>query len=170
MNRQELFNQVKSWLEAEKLAFIADDEGSFILQINANNCRFQLNLQCEDEPTLLQVLCWFSLKVPPEKVAEAGLLVHNINARLRLGVFQFDVEERVVGFRLAMPIRPEADLAEQFTQSITTTLRTVDEQVRTFGLLACSVAAAQQELAKLTPTAGAGDANPSLVSGRMELN
>ena len=170
MNRQELFNEVKSWLEAEKLAFTADDEATFRLQINADNCLFQVRLQCEDEPPLLQVICTLPMKVPPEKVSEAGLVVHNINVGLRLGGFQFHVAERVVTFRMALPICTEADLVGQFAQSMGAALSTADAQVRTLGLLACSGEEAQQALAKLSPTPDAGEVNLRRAGGRLELN
>jgi len=170
MNRSELFNEVKSWLEAGNISFAADDEATFRFRVNADNGLFDLRLLCENEPTMLQVYCPVPVRIPMEKVTETGLLLHNINTRLRIGAFQLHVEERVVEFRLTMPIRPNGELAEQFGQTVGTTLTTMDEHVRTLGLLACATPESQQALAKLSPTSEASGSNLRWPSGRLELN
>jgi hypothetical protein len=171
MNRSELFNAVKSWLEAGKISFVADhEEKTFRFRVNADNGLFDVRLLCEDEPTVLQALSPVPVRIPEEKVSETGLLLHNINARLRIGAFQFHVEERVVEFRLTMPIRPESPLADQFSQTVATTLNTMDEYVRSLGLLACATPESQQTVAKLSPSPEATGSSPRLASGRLELN
>lgn len=170
MNRTGLFNEVKCWLEAEKLSFLADDDETFRLRVNADNGLLEVRLQCEEEPAMLQVICPMPMRVPPEKVPEVGLLLHNINAGLRIGAFQFHLEPRVVAFRLPMLIQSEAELAEQFQCALSTTLNTMDEHLRTLGLLACATPEAQQAVAKLSPAAETLGTTPRLPSGRLELN
>jgi hypothetical protein len=170
MNRSELVNEVKNWLESGEIAFTADDEAIFRFRVNADNGLFDVRLLCEDEPTMLQVYCPVPVRIPTEKVSETGLLLHNINTRLRVGAFQLHVEERIVEFRLIMPIRPDGELAEQFGQTVGTTLTTMDEYVRTLGLLACATPESQREVAKLSPSAEAAGSNARLPSGRLELN
>ncbi len=119
---------------------------------------------------MLQVICAAPAKVPAEKLSEAGLVLHSLNARLRMGCFQFHAEERVIAFRLAMPIRPEAELAAQFHQALGAALTTMDEHIRTLGLLACSTQEAQQALADLSPAPELLGASPRLPGGRLEMN
>ncbi|MBE0542229.1 MAG: YbjN domain-containing protein [Verrucomicrobia bacterium] len=170
MNRTELFTEVKSWLEAGNILFVSDDETVFRFRINGDNGLFDVRVLCEDEPATLQVCCPVPVRIPQEKVAETGLLLHNLNARLRIGSFQFHVEERVVEFRLTMPIRPEGELAEQFGQTVGTIVATMDEHVRTLALLACSTPDARKAVVKLSPKAQTRDANSHLHAKRFELN
>lgn len=170
MNRSELFNEVKSWLESGKITFLADEEESFRFRINGDNGLFDIRLLCEDEPALLQITCPMPVRIPAEKVSETGLVLHNINSRLRIGAFHFHVEERVVDFRLAMPIRPEAPLAEQFGQTVGTTVTTMDEHIRCLGLLACATPESEQAVAKLSPHPDAAGENSRFTNRRLELN
>ena len=85
MNRTELFNEVKSWLEAVEISFLADDEEPFRFRVNADNGLFDVRLQCEEDPAMLQVSCPLPVRVPPEKVPAVALLLHKVNAiRLRI--------------------------------------------------------------------------------------
>lgn len=170
MNRTELFSEVKSWLEAGKISFVSHDETTFRFRINADNGLFDVRLFCEEAPAMLQVCCPVPVRVAKAQVAGASLLVHNLNTCLRIGAFQFLVEERVVEFRLTMPIRPGDQLAEQFCQAVGTTVTTMDEHVRTLGLLACTTPQAQKAVAKLSPKTEAGTANSAAKVGRFELN
>jgi len=170
MNRTELFNEVKSWLEAGKITFVSTDESMFRLHINADNGLFDLRLLCEEEPAMLQVCCPIQVRIPEQKVAEASLLLHNLNTCLRIGAFQFHVEDRVLEFRLTMPIQPDGELAKQFGQTLGTVISTMDEHIRTLGLLACSMPEAQKAVAKLTPRRQTGDTGKCLQEKRFELN
>ena len=93
MNRTELFNEVKNWLEAGKISFVANDEFMFRFRINADNGLFDLCLLCEEEPATLRVCCPIQVRIPEQKVGETSLLLHNLNTRLRIGAFQFHVED-----------------------------------------------------------------------------
>jgi hypothetical protein len=170
MNRTGLYSEVKNWLEAGKISFDADDEATFRFRINADNGLFDVRLLCEDEPTILQAFCSVPVRIPQEKVSETGLVLHNINARLRMGAFQFHVEDRIIAFPLTMPIRPESPLAEQFSETVGTMLTTMDEYVRSLGLLACATPEAMQSVANLSPCPEAKEVNPCLLTGRLELN
>ena len=170
MNRTELFNEVKSWLEASKISFVSDDESTFRFRVNADNGLFELRLLCEDEPATLQVCCPVQVRIPEQKIDETSLFLHNLNTRLRVGAFQFHVEDRVVEFRLTMPIQPEGNLTEQFGQTVGTAVSTMDEHIRTLGLLACATAEVQIALTKLTPMRQAGQANSCHKEKRFELN
>lgn len=170
MNRTELFTEVKSWLEAGKISFVSHDETTFRFRVNADNGLFDVRLLCEEEPAMLQVCCPVPVRVPKAKVAEAGLLVHNLNTCLRIGSFQFLVDERVVQFRLSMPIRPGGQLAEQLCQAVGTTVTTMDEHVRTLGLLTCTTPEAEKAVAKLSPRTQKGSVNSDVNVGRFELN
>jgi hypothetical protein len=171
MNCTELFNEVKSWLEAEKILFVSDDEVMFRFRISADNGLFDIRVLCEEEPAVLQVCCPLTVRVPKEKVCEAGLILHNINTRLRMGSFQFHVEERVVEFRLTMPIRMDGELADQFSQTVGTTVTAMDEHLRSLGLLACATPEAQKALESFKPSPENQSAEPSPPSrSRFELN
>src|SRR5437899_6959936 len=135
MNRTELFTEVKGWLESAKFAFVSEDDSVFRFRINADNGLFDVRVLCEDRPPMLQVCCPVPVRIPKDKVAQTGLLLHNINARLRIGAFQFHVDERVVDFRMTLPIQPEGELAEQFALAVGTTISTMDDDVHTLGLL-----------------------------------
>jgi hypothetical protein len=89
---------------------------------------------------------------------------------LRIGAFHLYVEGRVIEFRLTMPIRTEADLPEQFNQAVATTLSTMDDHVRTLGLLACDTPEARQAIAKLSPATQAAGVITRLSNERFELN
>jgi len=170
MNRSELYTEVKNWLEAGKISFQTDDEESFRFRVNGDDGLFEIRLLCEDEPALLQAFCPLPVRISPERVSETGLLLHNINARLRIGNFRLQIEARVVEFRLTMPIRPEAGLAEQLEQTVGTVVSTMDDYVRPLGLLACNTPESQAALAKLSPNLEATGVSPRLPSGRLELN
>ena len=117
MNRTELFNEVKSWLEAGKISFASDEEKTFRFRINADNGLLEVHLLCEAEPAMLQACCPVPVRIPKEKVAETGLLLHKINTQLRIGAFEFYVADRVVNFHLSMPIHFNGELSEQFSQT-----------------------------------------------------
>jgi hypothetical protein len=170
MNRSELFTEVKNWLENGEITFVAPDEESFRFRVNGDHGLFDVRLVCEDEPALLQLTCPVPVRIPPEKVSDVGLVLHNINTRLRMGAFHFHVAERVVEFRLTMPIRSEAPLAEQFGQTMGTALSTMDEFVRPLGLLACATPEAEQAVAKLSPQPEAGCDPTRFANRRLELN
>lgn len=170
MNRTELFNEVKNWLEAGKISFVANDEFMFRFRINADNGLFDLCLLCEEEPATLRVCCPIQVRIPEQKVGETSLLLHNLNTRLRIGAFQFHVEDRVIEFRLTMTIQPGGDLAEQFGHTVGTVISTMDEHVRTLGLLACVLPEVQEAVAKLTPRRQTSDVGKCLQEKRFELN
>lgn len=168
LSRMELFDEVKKWLEAGKITFTADGEQCFRFRVNGDHGLLDVRLICEDEPLLLQAFCPMPIRIPADKVSETGLLLQNINAHLRMGSFQLRVEERVVEFRLTMPIRTEAPLAEQFGQTVGTTLTTTDEYVRPLALQACEMREVRQQLAKLLPVMRESPAH--LPNDRLELN
>jgi hypothetical protein len=170
MNRTELFTEVKSWLEAGKFAFVSEDDSVFRFRINADNGLFDVRVLCEDRPPMLQVCCPVPVRIPKGKVAQTGLLLHNINARLRIGAFQFHVDERVVDFRMTLPIQPEGELAEQFALAVGTTISTMDDHVHTLGLLACCTPEARKSVAKLSPASRAGDESSRPHAKRFDLN
>ena len=170
MNRSELFNEVKSWLESGKITFMADDEETFRFRVNGDNGLYDIRILCEEAPALLQITCPVTVRIPAEKVSATGLALHNINTHLRIGAFHFHVEERVVDFRLTMPIRSESPLAEQFGQTVGTTVTTMDEHIRCLGLLACATAESEQAVARLTPHPDAAGENSRFPNRRLELN
>jgi hypothetical protein len=170
MNRTELFTEVKSWLEAGKISFVSDDESTFRFRISADNGLFDIRVLCEEEPAMLQMCCPVPVRIPKEKVCETALLLQNINTRLRMGAFQLHVEERVVEFRLTMPIRTDGELAEQFSQTVGTTVTTMDDHIRALGLLVCATPDTQKALASLSPKGCTVAANPQLHTKRFELN
>jgi hypothetical protein len=109
--------------------------------------------------------------VPKEKTTETALFLHNLNACLRIGSFYLNLEQRMIVFRLTMPVRPEANLGCQFGEAFGTALGTWDEHLPPLALLLCSTKAAQKALAKLAPEADAETTAPRLpTSRRMELN
>jgi hypothetical protein len=172
MHRQELFNEVKTWLKDEKLAFSADpDDATFDGQMNTESGLVEVRMVCEESPAILQVVCALPLRVPQAKTAEAALFLHNVNACLRIGSFHLIPDQRLIVFRLTMPVRPEADLPGQFREAFGTALGTWDDYLPPLALLLCSTGAAQKALAKLAPEADARAALPELaMTRRLELN
>jgi hypothetical protein len=172
MERQELFNEVKSWLEAEKIEFSADPENAtFEGWMTTANGVVQVRLHCEESPAIVQVVCALPLKVPMEKTAETALFLHNLNACLRIGSFCLAPEQRMIVFRLTMPVRSEAELGHQFGEAFGTALGTWDEHLPPLALLLCSTKAAQKALARFSPEVDAVATAPKLPkSRRMELN
>lgn len=171
MNRSNLFEEVKSWLEAEELAFLADsEEANFQVRMNLENGLVQVRIVCEKSPATLQVITAIPVKVPKKKITAAGLLLHNLNLRLRIGAFQFLIEERLITFRLTFPIRSECDLPKQFGEAFGTALSTMDDHLQPLALFCCSTDQAQAAVAKLTPGDECLGANSRLPAGRLELN
>ncbi len=171
MNRSKLFQEVKNWLLAEKLAFVADEEESdFQVGMQLDNGLVQVRLICEETPTFLQVMVAHPVKVPEEKASSLGLLLHKVNGRLRIGSFQYHDDERVVTFRITMPIRVECDLGKQFAEAFGATLSTTDGYFQPLGLFCCSTEQAQELIAKMAPETDELSRRASLPAGRLELN
>jgi len=171
MNRAELFNEVKGWLEAERLAFVANEEDARLqLFMNLETGLSQIHLICEESPSMLQVVGALPVKVPQNKIAAAGLLLHSLNLGLRIGAFQFIQEERIVTFHLSFPIRSECDYGRQFDQAFSTALGTVDEHLQILALFCCSTDQAQAELEKLTSGDASLAANSRMPPGGLKLN
>ena len=172
MKRDELFNEVKSWLEAEKLGFNPNpDDATFEGGMATTNGLVHVRLCCEESPAILQVVCAFPLKVPAEKAHEAAVFLHNLNASLRIGCFYFDPKPRTIIFRLTMPVRPEVDLGRQFGEAFGTSLGTWDDYLPPLALLLSSTEAAMKAFSKFAPEDDAETATPRLPkSRRMELN
>lgn len=170
MDCQELFNEVKSWLEAEEYEFQVEDENSFHLPINTKNGLLRVRLKCEEEPLLLVVSCPIPVRVPKEKLAEAGLMLHTLNDALRYGTFHLYAKPQVMAYRLPMMIRPDSDLAEQFSRTVSTAAGTMNAHIRSLTLLACSTTAARKALAKLKPKPECSAAVSRHSRGRVELN
>ena len=171
MNRIELFNEVQCWLETEELYFMVSEEGTdFQVRMNIDTGLVQVRLLCEESPAMLQVICTLPVKVPKERTAVVALMLHNLNLRLRIGAFHLVMEDRLVTFRLAIPIRHDLDLRKQFREAFSTTLGTMDEHLRPLSLSLCSTAEAQAMVAKLTPHDESGITHLRLAGGRLELN
>jgi hypothetical protein len=154
MNRIDLFNEVKGWLEAEKLRFTSDaDDTDFELRMNLDNGLIQVRIVCEEDPASLQIICTVPVKVPAEKFAEAALFLHNLNAALRIGSFQFQTESRIIIFRLPLPVHPEADLGRQIGAAFGTALNTMDNHLLSLALLVCSTDKARDGVARFQPAA-----------------
>lgn len=172
MKRNDLFNEVKNWLEAEKLVFSADsDNATFDGGMATANGMVQVCLHCEGSPPILQVVCALPLKVPKEKTADTALFLHHVNACLRIGAFYFNLENRLIAYRLTMPVRPEADLGHQFAEAFATAIGTWDDYLAPLALLLCATEAAQQALARFAPETHPCASLPGLsLASRMELN
>jgi len=171
MHASELFNEVKTWLEAEKIKFSIDEEDcEFITRMNIDNGLVGVRLTCEESPAILQAICAFPIKVPKDRVAAAGLFLHGLNARLRMGAFHFDAQERIVQFRVGMPIRINAELPAQFTEAFALALSTVDGAIPPLCLFLCSSKKAKKLVSELSPGKTAGDENLPSPKNRLELN
>ena len=109
--------------------------------------------------------------MPKENTDEVALFLHNLNAYLRMGSFNLIPEQRLVVFRLTMPIRPEAELPRQFGDALGTALGTWDEHLPHLALLVCATDKAQKALAKFAPETDSDTTTPRLPkSRRLELN
>ncbi len=171
MNRSTLFDEVKSWLEAEQLAFIAnDEEADFEVRMNLETGLFQIRLLCEESPATLQVMCALPVKVPKEKIPAAGLLLHNLNLRLRMGAFHLVQDERVVTFRLAFPIRTDSDLRNQFSEAFGIALSTMEDKLQPLALFLCSTEEARSVVAKLASAEESLGETSRLPLGRLKFN
>jgi hypothetical protein len=171
MKREELYNECKAWLEAEKLSFEADlEDYDFRLRMNLDNGIIPLRIVCEESPATLQLVCAFPLKVTREKSLETGRLLHQLNAKLRIGAFNFIAQERLVTYRLVLPVHREIDLPEQFGRALGTVLNTMDEHLP---LLACCVSSTKQirkDLAELLSDDALPDNASDKIKARFELN
>jgi hypothetical protein len=153
MNRTDLFNEVKSWLEAAKLNFGADPEDSdFLLCMNLENALLQVRIICEEEPAAMQIICNLPLKVPSDKIPDTASFLHNVNVGLRIGTFQLLLEARIILFRLTVPVYPEADLAQQFGSAFSTALNTMDNYLPALALFLSSTKKARHGVAKFKPS------------------
>lgn len=171
MNCTELFNEVRSWLEAEKLGFQTNEERvSFQLRMNLDHGLIPVRLVCEESPTMLQVVCSLPVKVPEEKMPSTGLVLHQLNARLRMGAFHLDAEDGIVSFRLAQPIHPESDLGKQFCGAFGTALSTVDDNLQPLAYYFCSTPKARAAIAQLSPGKKSSGVKEGVSTARFELN
>jgi hypothetical protein len=171
MNRAELFNEVKTWLDGEKLSFFGnEEEANCQIRMNLDNGLVQVRLVCEESPTSLQVICALPVKVPQGKTTSAAVMLHNINKRLRIGSFQLLTDERIITFRVTVPIHPEADLPRQISSAFGMVLSTMDEYLLPLGLHLCSTDETQATLSKLLPDEPAAGIVPCLPRSRLELN
>lgn len=172
MKRDELFNEVKSWLEAEKVDLTPQsDDATFEGWMTTPNGLVHIRLHCEESPAMLQVVCALPLKVPAEKTDETAVFLHNLNSNLRIGCFYFDPKPRTIIFRLTMPVRPEAELGRQFGEAFGTSLGTWDDYLPALALQLCSTEAARKLHAKFAPETDGRATTPGLsLSRRLELN
>jgi hypothetical protein len=171
MNCSELFAAVRSWLEAGKLCFDADEAGfDFSVGMHLDNGMVYVRLLCEESPAMLQVTSTFPVRVPERKLNSTGLLLHNLNARLRMGAFRLNQDDRLLHFHLTMPIRPEADLAAQFNQAFFVSLSTMDDAFLPLALFCCSTAKSREAVAELSPRNEVPDSAVPLPMNRLEFN
>ena len=171
MKNTELFNEVRGWLENEKLTFLADDENTCIqLRMNLDHGLIPVRLLCEESPAMLQVVCSIPVKVPKEKITSTGLVLHRLNARLRVGSFQLDPEDGLVMFRLAQPIHPESELNQQFNRAFGTALNTVDDNLPPLCLHVASTPKARELLDRLNPPTKKTATKSVAHKARFELN
>ncbi len=172
MKCEDLFNEVKNWLETERIDFSADSENATLEGwMTAANGMVQVSLRCEESPVILQVVCGFPLRVPKEKIADTALFLHNLNASLRIGSFCLNPELRMIVFRLTVSVRPEADLRHQFCETFATALGTCDDYLSPLALLLSSTTAAQKLVAKFAQEADVETTTPRFPqSRRLELN
>ncbi len=171
MNRIDLFNEVKGWLEAEKLRFTPDtDDTDFELRMNLESGLVPVRIICEEDPASLQIICTVPVKVPAEKFAEAALYLHNLNAALRIGSFQFQTDSRMISFRLPLPIHPEADLGRQIGAGFGTALNTMDDHLPSLALVLCNTDKARDGVARFQPAAKKKPAAKKPSGPRFELN
>jgi hypothetical protein len=163
---------VRSWLDAEKLAFLADDGNtSFQLRMNLDHGLVPIRILCEESPAMLQIICSVPVKVPKEKISSTGLALHRLNARLRVGAFHLDAEDGLVMYRLAQPIHPELEMEEQFRDAFGTALNTVDHHILPLALHFCSTPRSREILAQLSPAKKTSKSGKSIAPrARFELN
>ena len=84
MNGHKLFNEVRSWLDAEKFSFSANVENTSIqLRLDLNHGLVPVRLLCEESPVILQVVCLLPVKAPRDKIFGTSLALLRLNARLR---------------------------------------------------------------------------------------
>lgn len=171
MNCIELFNEVRSWLEAEKFSFLADDEHTcFQLRMNLDHGLVPVRLLCEELPTMLQVICTLPVKVPKGKISGTGLMLHQLNGRLRMGAFYLAAEDGIVSFRLAQPIHSDSDLQKQFCGALGTTINTMDDNLQPLAFYCCSTPNARAAIAQLSPGKKSSGAKLGAPNARFELN
>jgi hypothetical protein len=171
MNSIELYGEVKSWLEAEEVAFATNEEDrTFGFRMTLEAGFTQVRIVCEESPASVQVICTLPIKVPKDKMGATSLLLHSANLRLRIGAFQFLADDRVITLRLPMPIHQEIDLQQQLRAAFGTALGTLDEHLAPFSLFLCSTPEAKQALAKLAPKRAATKRKAGQSRNRLELN
>ena len=150
MNGHKLFNEVRSWLAAEKFSFSANVENTSIqLRLDLNHGLVPVRLLCEESPVILQVVCSLPVKAPREKIFGTSLALLRLNARLRLGAFHLDTEDGLIMFRLSQPIQPDSDLRKQIREAFDTARNTMDANFLPLTLFCCSTTNARKGASKL---------------------
>jgi hypothetical protein len=150
MNGHKLFNEVRSWLDAEEFSFSANVENTSIqLRLDLDHGLVPVRLLCEEAPIILQVVCSLPVKAPREKIFGTSLALLRLNARLRLGAFHLDTEDGLIMFRLSQPIQPDSDLSKQIRDAFYTACNTMDANFLPLTLFCCSTTNAQKGVAKL---------------------
>jgi hypothetical protein len=113
MTKSELIAAVREWLSAQQIALESDDEGNFTGSMSGRHGLWQLRLICEDQPLLLHVICHHPLRLPENRLAAAGQLLHLLNSRLRLGAYNIGSDNEPI-FRVTLAINTPEDIALPF--------------------------------------------------------
>ena len=67
---------------------------------------------------MLQIICRLPVRVPEARLPEAALFLHRINQGHRIGCFCLNPKERIVAFRLAVPLRDEVSIESQIGEAV----------------------------------------------------
>jgi hypothetical protein len=106
MTRHELFDHLLGWLGDEGIVCTPDSEATSVdFDVSGAGGLWKARILCEDDPAMIQVMCLHPVRVPAGALAEAALLLHQINVTLRIGAFGLDQDTRTLYFRLSMVIQ-----------------------------------------------------------------
>jgi hypothetical protein len=172
MNRDQLFQQLQTWLEHKGIDFKVDSAASAVtFDIVGSSGEWPCSLVCEDDPVMLQVICRLPVRVPKAKLPDAALMLHQINGTLRIGCFSIGAEERSILFRLPMLIELERPSDAQIAPALHRAIATFDDQFRLLCSFLCDDAEIRQRLACLRPATNSTSRDCLDSTGRLpELN
>jgi hypothetical protein len=130
MTQNELLDLLEKWAAAQDLHAVADHETSSVrFHFRGNTGEWLCTGICEEGPLVVQALCRLPVRVPAERRPEAGLVLHRLNARIRIGSYSLDAQDGEVTFRVPMPIWPEAPIEDQIKVAFATACATVDHHL-----------------------------------------
>lgn len=126
-----VFEMVLRWAEEQRL-LVQQGEDDIVFQVNGQSGSWLSRVKALEEDGMLLVLSTYPFRMPPEKRAEAALMLNKISSCLKLGTFYLDEEDGQISFRLSQFLWPEdeAETARRTENIIMLAMGTTDAYYR----------------------------------------